>query len=374
MNKIRVGIVFGGQSAEHEVSIQSARNVFEALDKEKYEVLLIGIDKRGSWHFNLSQQVLTAPSVSSIRQLASNNPLSIVSAKERNLSNSSSDLSGALLLQNKSDMNLPVDVIFPVLHGPRGEDGTIQGLFTLANIPFVGAGVLGSAVGMDKDVMKRLLRDANIPITKFIVLHKDAGQPVYEIVKKQLGVPFFVKPANLGSTIGVSKVHDETEFAMAIQQAFQYDTKIIVEEAIIGRELECSVLGNETPIASVAGEIKLKGHEYYDYEAKYIDEDGADIIIPAELTKRQLADIQDLAVKTFKVLCCSGMARVDFFLSNEGKIYVNEINTIPGFTNISMYPKLWEASGITHTELVDRLITLAIERHQRNAKLTATKS
>ncbi|MBI4084812.1 MAG: D-alanine--D-alanine ligase, partial [Candidatus Levybacteria bacterium] len=295
-----------------------------------------------------------------------------------------------------------VDVVFPVLHGTYGEDGTIQGLLKLANIPFVGASVLGSAVGMDKDVMKRLLRDAGLPVARFIVVKRsdviarseapyhlvqgeatkqsqrdrhgrlgrprdDKGISFNEIVK-QLGLPFFVKPANAGSSVGVSKVHNEKEFASAVNTAFSYDSKMLVEEFIKGREIECSVLGNENATASLPGEI-IPTHEFYDYDAKYIDEKGAALQIPATLQQKKVKEVQALAVKAFQTLCCEGMARVDFFLNKNGKFFVNEINTIPGFTKISMYPKLWEASGVPYSELIDRLIQLAIERHKREQKL-----
>src|SRR3989344_7305288 len=241
-------------------------------------------------------------------------------------------------------------MFFPVLHGPFGEDGTMQGLLKLANIPFVGADVLGSAIGMDKDAMKRLLRDAGIPIGRFVVLKKNETSS-YKNIVKMLGLPLFIKPANLGSSVGVHKVHNEKGFDEALNDGFSFDTKVIVEEFIDGREIECSVLGNDDPIASVSGEIIVKD-EFYSYNAKYIDEDGAMLEIPAKITKSQVRKVQELAIKTFKILECSGMARVDFFMTKKEKIIVNEINTIPGFTSISMYPKLWEASGIGYSELI----------------------
>jgi len=355
--KIRVGILFGGQSAEHEVSLQSAKNIIASLNRGKYEPVLIGIDKMGRWHLQEESSYL----------LNSGNPKLIAL-------NKNSDV--VSLIPWKSDRNIQskersqgIDVIFPVLHGPLGEDGTVQGLLKLAHIPFVGAGVLGSAVGMDKDVMKRLLHGAGIPVGKFLVV-KDAERQnlTFTAIQKQLGLPFFVKPANLGSSVGVSKVHSENEFDKAIADAFSYDTKILIEEFIKGREIECAVLGNDMPEASVAGEI-VPTHEFYSYDAKYIDEDGAKLIIPVSLPDATLKEVQELAVHSFKVLCCEGMARVDFFLTKDGKLYVNEINTIPGFTKISMYPKLWEASGVGHTDLIDRLIQLAIERFEKEQKL-----
>jgi D-alanine-D-alanine ligase len=262
-----------------------------------------------------------------------------------------------------------LDVVFPVLHGPFGEDGTVQGLLKLANIAFVGAGVLGSAVGMDKDVMKRLLRDAGIPIARFIVVNGHSSEKIsFDYAREQLGLPVFVKPANLGSSVGIHKVKNREEFEQAVDDAFNYDNKILIEECIHGREIECSVLGNANAIASVPGEI-LPRHEFYSYEAKYLDENGAVLEVPAKLTPAISERIRELAIKVFSVLCCEGMARVDFFLRDGEDLIVNEINTIPGFTRISMYPKLWEASGISYSELIGRLIQLAIERFDREKRL-----
>jgi len=276
---------------------------------------------------------------------------------------------GMISTSGKQDLG-PVDVIFPVLHGPFGEDGTVQGLLKLANIPFVGAGVLGSAVGMDKDVMKRLLRDAGIPIANFVVLHEHRKKDIsYEKIKSNLGLPLFVKPANYGSSVGINKVEDEGTFDQALEEAFQFDHKIIVEAFVDGREIECSVLGNEDPIASVPGEI-IPRKDFYTYEAKYIDEDGAYLRVPATLEAPIIGRIQELSVKAFKVLCCEGMARVDIFLKKNNDIVLNEINTIPGFTKISMYPRLWEASGISYSELIDRLIQLALARFERDNRAT----
>jgi D-alanine-D-alanine ligase len=266
-----------------------------------------------------------------------------------------------------------VDVVFPVLHGPFGEDGTVQGLLKLANLPFVGAGVLASAVGMDKDVMKRLLRDAKIPIAKFLVFERSEASKInLADVKRMLGFPFFVKPANLGSSVGISKVSVNKQFDSAISEAFRYDSKILIEENISGREIECSVLGNESPVASLPGEI-ITRHDFYSYDAKYLDENGAQLIVPAVLPKFIGKGIQELAVRTFKTLACEGMARVDFFLRDNRQIFVNEINTIPGFTQISMYPKLWEASGIPYSKLIDRLIRLALERFRKEQKLRTSR-
>lgn len=360
--KIRVGILFGGRSAEHEVSLQSAKNVIEALDTSKYEPVLIGIDKTGKWQLAESSKFL----------LNSENPKLIAlneSNREVVIAAGRSDNQIVPLEKGKLDT---VDVVFPVLHGPFGEDGTVQGLLKLASIPFVGAGVLGSAIGMDKDVMKRLLRDAGIPVAKFMVVRStEKDKLTFESVKKELGLPFFIKPANLGSSIGVNKVKTKEEFKPSLNNSFLFDNKVLIEEFIEGREIECSVLGNDELEASLPGEI-IPTHEFYSYDAKYIDEEGARLEIPAKLSKEEAKAVQEMAIKTFQVLNCSGMARVDCFLTPKGKLYVNEINTIPGFTKISMYPKLWEASGMPYKKLISRLIDLALEKHGEEAKLKTT--
>jgi D-alanine-D-alanine ligase len=354
-----VGILFGGRSSEHEVSLQSAKNIIEALDKKKYDIVLIGIDRGGYWHLRSDSHFL----------LNGNNPaLGKLSNSEQSLAVLPGGQSQLLSLSTQRDLG-PLDIVFPVLHGPYGEDGTVQGLLKLADIPFVGAGVTGSAVGMDKDIMKRLLRDAGIPTARFVVVHRTRqGDLRFKRITAELGLPLFVKPANLGSSVGISKVKDEGEFERALEAAFSYDTKILIEEAIEGQEIECSVLGNEEPIASLPGRV-IPQAEFYSYKAKYIDEDGALLEIPANLDEQTTKQVQQRAVEAFKVLCCEGMARVDFFLTRDGEILVNEINTIPGFTRISMYPKLWEASGIGYSELLDRLIELAIQRFERDKTL-----
>lgn len=359
--KIRVAIIFGGRSAEHEVSLQSAKNIVEAIDKNKYEVILVGIDKTGRWLLsNPAKFLLHAENPKLIALNKSNQEVVLTPSKSPN----------QLMDISNPREGKPVDVVFPILHGSFGEDGTVQGLLKLANIPFVGASVLGSAIGMDKDVMKRLLKEAGIPVAKFLVFHQ-GDQISFNKVKKSLGLPLFIKPANLGSSVGVRKTTNKKEFEEAIQDAFNYDNKILVEQYIKGREIECSVLGNEDPIASVPGEV-IPTHEFYSYEAKYIDENGAILQIPAKLPKSTIKKIQQLAIKAFQILCCDGMARIDFFLTRENKVYVNEINTIPGFTRISMYPKLWEASGISYTQLIDRLIQLALKRYEREQKIKIT--
>lgn len=345
MPKIRVGIIFGGRSVEHEISLLSAKNVINALDKNKYEPILIGITRKGQWLLQNQNQFL----------------LNASNAKTIALTNFDQEVAPTNLGQS-------IDVVFPILHGTFGEDGTVQGLLKLAGIPFVGAGVLGSAVGMDKDVQKRLLRDAGIPIAKFVVVTSHQSP-----VTSPFAYPVFVKPANSGSSVGISKAHNKQELDKAIKEALKYDTKILIEEYIEGREIEVSVLGNEDPLASLPGEV-LPTHEFYDYDAKYLDENGAKLEIPAKLTKKQISKIQKLAIKAYQVLGCEGMARVDMFLANSGKVLINEINTIPGFTNISMYPKLWEASGLSQTELLDKLISLALKRHQKEQGLTTIKN
>lgn len=321
--KIRVGILFGGKSVEHEVSLLSAKNVVAALDRKRYTPVLLKINKRGQWP--------ESPEV----------------------------------------FFKKVDIIFPILHGPLGEDGTVQGLLKLAGIPFVGADVLGSAVGMDKDVMKRLLREAGLPLAPFLVFRR--GERVsYAAVTKQLGKTLFVKPANAGSSVGVSKAKDARSFKQAVALAFQFDNKILIEQALSAREIECAVLGNRELTVAAPGEVIPK-HEFYSYEAKYLDENGAQIEIPAKLTRGQMREVQALAKQVFQTLECAGLARVDFFLTPRGKWYVNEINTIPGFTSISMYPKMFEASGIPYSQLIDRLFTLALERFREEMKLETSR-
>lgn len=356
--KIRVGVIFGGKSAEHEVSLQSARNVISALNPDRFEIVLIGIDKAGKWHqYQPGRYLQHADDPAQISLPTSETSLALVPGEETHVLLNLPECSGVP----------PVDVVFPVLHGPYGEDGTIQGLLKMANIPFVGAGVLGSAVGMDKDVTKRLLREAGLPVGKAITV-RPGDRIAYDEAVAGVGAPFFIKPANMGSSVGVHKIAEESQFKPKLADAFRYDTKVLIEEFIAGREIECAVLGNEDPIASCPGEI-IPTHEFYDYDAKYLDENGAALKIPAELDEATTERVRSLAVECFKVLCCEGMARVDFFLRPSGEALINEINTIPGFTKISMYPKLWEASGISYAELVERLIALALERHERESRL-----
>jgi D-alanine-D-alanine ligase len=363
MKKIKVAVIFGGRSAEHEVSLQSAKNVIQSLDKERFDPVLIGIDRTGRWFLNENSIHLLNSESTMMMQLAD---------KENEIALTPTGINSKLINLNNNTTISQVDVIFPVLHGPFGEDGTIQGLAKMANIPCVGAGILGSAIGMDKDIMKRLLRDAGIQIAKFFTLTKNIKRHYpYDQIVKQLGNQFFIKPANLGSSVGISKVNNKVNYEKAIKEAFSYDNKIIIEEQITGREIECAILGNENPIASVAGEI-IPSDDFYSYHAKYIDENGANLVIPAKISDNLLKKVQEISVKTFKTLECRGMARVDMFITPAEKIIVNEINTIPGFTKISMYPKLWEYSGISYKELITKLIFLAIEDFKNREKLKIT--
>lgn len=359
--KIRVGILFGGKSAEHEVSLQSAKNVIDAIDKDKYEVSLIGIDKTGRWLLPNKSQFLLNESDPKLIKLNKENEESVALIPQSG---------GELTNLTNYNVHTAIDVVFPILHGPFGEDGTIQGLLKLSGVPFVGAGVLGSAVGMDKDVMKRLLRDAGIPIGDFLVF-KEGENIDFDTIVNKLGLPFFVKPANLGSSVGVNKVKDKQTFDVAIAEAFEYDTKILIEEFIDGRELECAVLGNQEPQASGIGEV-IPTQEFYSYSAKYIDQNGAVLEIPAKIPEVVSEKVRELAIKTFKVLSCEGLGRVDVFLKKDGTVLVNEINTIPGFTKISMYPQLWAVAGVSYPELITRLIELAIERFKREQKLKSS--
>ena len=361
MEKINVGVLFGGKSSEHEVSLQSAKNVIAAMDKEKYNIVLIGIDKAGRWYLNENSRFL----------LNSHDPKRIALEKsEKDVVILPGDSSHELLSVTGGDVLGRLDVVFPVLHGAYGEDGTVQGLLRLADIPFVGAGVLGSAVGMDKDVAKRLLRDSGISIARFLTFQRWQREEIkFEKLTEHLGLPLFVKPANAGSSVGVSKVKDKMQLDDAVDSAFRFDRKILIEEAIVGRELECAVLGNDAPEASAIGEV-IPAHDFYSYSAKYIDETGALLDIPAKLPNDITLAMQKTAIKAYQVLCCEGMARVDFFLKADNTIVINEINTIPGFTQISMYPKLWDISGLSYSALIDRLIQLALERHDTEQQLS----
>lgn len=382
MAKLKVGVLFGGRSGEHEVSLLSAASVIEAIDRKKYEVVPIGISKEGRWLLaDNAERLLKGDSVPAETQHlragdpAATAPAAVISAGKsvvvppvpgRELAPFQTEH------RRLEDRAIDVDIIFPVLHGTFGEDGTIQGLFELADIPYVGAGVLGSSAGMDKDVMKRLFRDAKLPMVKHVTILRSDWEKSPRKVKKQvetaLRYPVFVKPANLGSSVGISKAHDSKELGPAIKEAAKFDRKLVIEQGVGGkkhkaRELECAVLGNDDPKASVVGEV-VPIKEFYDYDAKYLVE-GSNLIIPAKLTKAQTKLVQETAVNAFKAVDCSGLGRIDFLMDPvSGKLYLNEINTMPGFTSISMYPKLWAATGIKYKELIDRLIQLGLERHQ----------
>jgi D-alanine-D-alanine ligase len=353
--RLRIGVLFGGRSGEHEVSLASAASVIRGLDPDKYEAVPIGITKEGHWLIGTSAQKM----------------LPEVLRTGQRVTMTADPTDAALVRLDGSGGGQRIDVVFPVMHGTFGEDGTIQGLLDLAGLPFVGAGVLGSAVAMDKDVAKKLLQAAKIPIVPWVCIHRhdwERHEPeiVYKI-EKEFPYPVFVKPATLGSSVGMTKVHSRQELAPALHLASEFAMKILVERAVNAREIEVSVLGNHDPQASIPGEI-VPHREFYDYAAKYLEE-GTKLLIPADLKPAQIKKFQHLAVLAFRALELSGMARVDFFLGKEGgKIYLNEVNTIPGFTSISMYPKLWEASGIPFPQLIDKLIELALEQHAEKAR------
>lgn len=388
--KIKVGVLFGGRSAEHEISLVSARNVIAGLDPEKYEVVPIGIDRDGRWLTarEASRLLIDGSTAKSMPVLnaAAGVELELLPGHSTSALQSAGDAA-----TGRARSSLSVDVIFPILHGTYGEDGSVQGLLKLLGIPYVGPDPLGSTVGMDKDVMKRLLRDAGIPnarfraylrpkaVTAFALSPDDSGElqrpqanhPVPDEARalvNELGLPLYVKPANMGSSVGISRVKQIEDLAAAVHEALLYDNKILIEENIVGREIECAVLGNESPEASIAGEIIPKDG-FYSYEAKYLDEKGAALEIPAKISDAELKKVQEISIRTYQALCLEGMSRVDMFLRPSGEIYINEVNTIPGFTGISMYPKLWEHSGLPLPRLLDRLIELALERDRRQSKL-----
>lgn len=345
MSRLKVGVIFGGRSGEHEVSLMSADSVIRNLPRDKYELVLIGIARDGRW-------------------ITKDNPW-------ETLTMGLGDQGGSIPVELLSSL----DVVFPVLHGTFGEDGTIQGLFEMCSVPYVGAGVLGSSVGMDKAIMKSVFRDHGLPLARYkVVLYREwleGADVICRDIIDSFGLPVFVKPANLGSSVGIGKARDEVELRKSLDVASRYDRKIVVEEFIPAREIECSVLGNDDPQASVLGEI-IPYNEYYDYEAKYTD-GRSDLVIPAQLEAEVADEIRSLAVAAFKAVDCCGMARMDFFLHRiTGEIIVNEINTIPGFTNLSMYPRLWQASGLSYPDLLDRLIELALERHAERRRFSTS--
>jgi D-alanine-D-alanine ligase len=389
MKKLRIGVLFGGRSGEHEVSLLSAASVLNAIDKGKYEVVPIGITKEGRWlTAEHAEQLLTGkherhlragdPETTPGAALLETGQAVVVPPEPVHRQGGGIvpfQTDAQVLARRASDRAINVDVIFPVLHGTFGEDGTIQGLLELADIPYVGAGVLGSAAGMDKDIMKSLFRAAGLPIVRHVTFVRSEWtanpKKVQKLVESKLKYPVFVKPANLGSSVGITKAHDRKQLPGCIEEAAKFDRKIIVEEGVgkkkKAREIECSVLGNDHPEASVPGEI-VPIKEFYDYAAKYLDE-GSELVIPAKLTKSETRKVQQLAVAAFQAVDCSGLARVDFLMDPATrKIYLNEINTMPGFTAISMYPKLWAASGLSYPDLIDRLIQLGLERHAEKLK------
>jgi D-alanine-D-alanine ligase len=348
--KKKVAILFGGRSVEHGVSVNSARNIFEHINKDRFEPLPIGITKAGQWY-------LTSGVTKDIGQ---GKALALILDAQ----------SPGFILVSSGD-RIKADVIFPVLHGTDGEDGSIQGMVKAMDIPMVGTGVLGSSISMNKIVAKRLLQDAGLPVTNFVAFHFTEKEKIdFKTIKKILGVPFMVKSASLGSSVGVSKVKNEAAFKKAVEDSFRYDESILMEEYISGREIECAILGNNPPEASYPGEIVINSkYDFYTFDAKYVDPDAVRIDVPAKLESRIAEKVRDICVKAYKTLACEDFARVDLFLTAEGKIFINEINTIPGFTNSSMYPMMWKERGIGFTELITRLLDLAQERYDRSKRV-----
>ncbi|OEK05639.1 D-alanine--D-alanine ligase A [Roseivirga misakiensis] len=345
MSKLNLAVVYGGKSTEHEISILSTKSILKYLDQSRYNISLVYIDINGHWFLKTD-----------IADEA-NQPVTMVPSPE-----------GAQLIDLSSGNNLTrVDVAFPVLHGLFGEDGTIQGFFKMVNVPFVGCGVMASSACMDKDMTKRVLRDCGIGIAPYMIATPD-HKPTFQDLEKQLGMPIFIKPANLGSSVGVFKVSTEAEYKLKIEEALGYDHKVLIETTIVGKEVECAVLGNDKPKASLPGEVVMET-EFYDFESKYVDKDASSTLIPADISQVQIDLIRETAVKAYSAMGCEGLARVDFFVTEKEEVLINEINTIPGFTNISMYPKMWEATGIPYSELLDILIELGIERFKQEQEL-----
>jgi D-alanine-D-alanine ligase len=355
MEKINVGVFFGGKSAEHEISLISAKNIIDTIDKNKYNVIPIGINKNGEFNFYSGEDyILNADDAKKVYLNLKGVPITFSFGAKKEL----------IGISDKN-LKIKIDVAFPVLHGSFGEDGTIQGLFEMAGIPYVGTGVLGSSIGMNKDVAKKILENSGIKTAKFLVFGVSEKEKInFSNVVSQLKCPFFIKPTNLGSSVGVYKIENEKDFYEKLEEIFKLCDKIMCEEMVVGREIECSVLGTDNPIASLSGEIILN-HGFYSYEAKYLDENNAQLKAPADLPKEIVHKIQEAAIKIFKLLECRGMARVDGFVRENGDYIFNEINTIPGFTKISMYPKLWEVSKIPQTKLIDKLIQMALESDKR---------
>lgn len=344
--KKKVAILFGGRSVEHGVSVNSAKNIFEYINKDRFEPLPIGITKSGQWF--LTNGVT--------KEIGQGKALGLILDAQ----------APGFILVSSGD-RLKADIIFPVLHGTDGEDGSIQGLIKAMDIPMVGTGVLGSSISMNKIIAKRLLKDAGLPVTNFVSFHHTEKEKIdYKAIKKLLGTPFMVKSASLGSSVGVSKVKNEASFDKAVEESFRYDESILMEEFITGREIECAILGNNPPEASYPGEIIINSkYDFYTFDAKYVDPQAVRIDVPAKLETKTAEKVRDICVKAYKALCCEDFARVDLFLTAEGKIYINEINTIPGFTNSSMFPMMWNERGVGFTELISRLLDLAQERYDR---------
>jgi D-alanine-D-alanine ligase len=364
--KIRIGLIFGGRSGEHEVSLASAESVMANLDRDKYEIVPIGITKEGSWLLGTEPRALRLTEPNDTHTTGETTRAVTLTGDPR--------LRRLIPVENGQELGNQgaIDVIFPVLHGTYGEDGALQGLLEMANVPYVGCGVLGSALGMDKEKMKLIFQAVGLPVAAYLVYRRNQWERspefILDAVEQQLGFPCFVKPVNLGSSVGINKARDRIELEHAINVAAEYDRKIIIERGLNCREVECAVLGNDEPLASVVGEV-ISSNEFYDYRAKYID-GKSQVIIPADIARETAEEVQRQAVQAFIALELSGLARVDFFIEKETEqVYINEVNTMPGFTTISMYPKLWEASGLPYAQLMDRLIELAVERHsdrQRN--------
>lgn len=363
MGKTRVGIIFGGKSAEHEVSLKSARNIVQALDSSRFEPVLIGVDKAGRWYLcDGGNWLANADDPNAIALVTSGPQLSVTPGAD-----------GAARLQAADGSAVPaIDVVFPIIHGTGGEDGALQGLLRLLELPFVGSDVIGSAAGMDKDVAKRLLRDAGLGVAPFVCFNATTARNAdFDAIVAQLGLPLFVKPANQGSSVGVSKVRDGAQFDAAMALALSFDRKVLVESAIAGREIECAVLGNDEPRASLCGEVVLND-DFYAYDTKYLSASGADIVIPADISDDDHARIAAIAIAAYQALECAGLSRVDVFLTEAGEVVINEINTLPGFTAISMYPKMWGASGLGYSDLISELIDLALQRHRASQALRSS--
>lgn len=345
-----VAILYGGRSVEHGVSINSARNIFEYIDKEKFEPIAIGINTKGKWFLTKGVD----------KNIDQGQPLGLILDPEK---------PGFILMA--SGDRLKIDIIFPVLHGTDGEDGSIQGLIKAIDLPMVGTSVLGSAISMNKIIAKRLLQEAGIPVTKFLAFHFDDEKKIkFEAIKKSLGLPFMVKSASLGSSVGVTKVSRKSDFKNALEESFRYDQEILIEQFIEGREIECAILGNQPAEASNPGEIVIsKKYEFYTFDAKYVDAEAVEIKVPAKLDKKSIKLIREVSLKAYRALHCEDFSRVDLFLTKRGKIYVNEINTIPGFTNSSMYPMMWKERGISFPGLITRLLTLAADRYAANKRV-----